>query len=189
MTFTVEDGTGVENANAYVAIADVGTYLADRGRDASWTGTDAVKQAAVVKATDYIEKRFGRSFIGTKSTEEQGLSWPRSDAYDRDGYLYTELPKVLTQAVCEYAVRCLTSELMYDPTKPVSSDGTQTASGEIKSKREKVGPIEEETQFVTSAEGARSRGTGLVAGYLIPAYPAADMLLEPLLKRRNTLER
>ncbi len=191
MTVILEDGTGVTDSNSYVNSEYVVSYLTDRGRIAEWAGSDAVKEAATIKATDYIEKRFSKFFLGTKSLSTQGLSWPRNNAIDQDGFTISGLPKVLKNATVEYAVRCLTSELLIDPSKPINSSGGQVASGEIKSFREKTGPLEEETQFVTSADGSgnRPKYSSLVDSYLIAAYPAADMLLETIIHRVGRLER
>jgi hypothetical protein len=54
-SFTVEDGTGVVGANAYLAVADADDYPAARATSA-WASADAAaKQTAIVKATDHIE--------------------------------------------------------------------------------------------------------------------------------------
>lgn len=171
MAFTVEDGTQVEGANAYISVAYADTYHTDRG-NAGWTGTDAAKEKAIIKATDYIDKRFGRKFRGTREAKNQELEWPRFNAVDNDGWLLSdvdEIPRNLKKACAEYALRALTAELVTDPT----------TSQEVESVREKVGPIEEETKFRVSTKAAKS---ATVSDGNIPEYPAADMLLEELLR-------
>src|SRR5678815_4685019 len=69
MAFTVEDGSGVEDANAYIPIDYADEYFSDRAIT-TWTGSDAVKQAAIIKATDYIEKVYGTRFLGYKNDED-----------------------------------------------------------------------------------------------------------------------
>ena len=67
MAFTVENGTGILAANSYMTVAEVSTYLTDRGRETAWdAATAAVAQGALIEATDYIEQRFGERFKGTK---------------------------------------------------------------------------------------------------------------------------
>lgn len=69
MTMIVEDGSGVASANAYTTEAFVLAYLTDRNRQTenSWdSATSAVKQAAIIAATDYIENTFGLRFKGSK---------------------------------------------------------------------------------------------------------------------------
>lgn len=68
MSLIIETGVGVRGANAYVNAAYVTTYLTARNRQTenSWnSSTDAVKEAAIVAATDYIDKRFGPRFKGS----------------------------------------------------------------------------------------------------------------------------
>ena len=162
MAFTPEDGTGVEDANAYGSVAGADAYFLDRGIT-TWTGTDGVKQSALIRATDYVEKRFKGQWRGTRGSQEQGLAWPRTYAYDVDGFLLEEVPLDLERAIYEYALRALTASLLPDPT--VDATGRTVVS-----KREKVGPIEEETRYSESA----------VLDVLIHPYPAADLLLKGL---------
>lgn len=79
MTFNVEDGTGVSEANAYVDVAYVTAYLKDRNRSTenNWGTTPAsAKQAAIIAATDYIETRWSARFLGTK--EHRDISRARA---------------------------------------------------------------------------------------------------------------
>lgn len=162
MTFTVEDGTGIANANSLCAVAFADTYFADRGI-AAWTGnTSTVKEPALIRATDYIETRFGMRFKGEKAEDTQSLSWPRVyvDADDT-------VPIGVKKAVAEYALRALTTILAPDYV-------TDESNRLIKSKREKVGPIEQETVFVDGA-----------SVFTFRKYPAADALLMPWLISNN----
>lgn len=159
MAFTVEDGTGVADANSFGAVADADAYFTERGV-AAWTGVQAVKEGALIRATDYIETRFGARFKGTKVDEDQSLSFPREDAdeFDED-----EIPRNLKRATFEYALRALTAELAPDPVIDPSGVAVVTT-------RKKLGPMEKEFQVL---------GSGTPK--LLRAYPAADMLLAPLL--------
>ena len=66
MAVIVETGTGVRGANAYAPEAFVASYLASRNRDTEWLAASAaVRAAAVVAATDYIEIRWGAKFKGS----------------------------------------------------------------------------------------------------------------------------
>lgn len=159
MAFTVEDGTGVAGANSYVTLEFANDYFTERAVTA-WTGADGVKQSALIRATDYIEGRFGARFIGTPTTDTQGLHFPVSDVSD---YAEDEIPIKLKRAQCEYALRALTAELAPDPT--VDESGVSVVT--VKSK---LGPLEEAFQVV---------GSGVPQ--LVRAYPAADMLLTGLL--------
>lgn len=73
MAFTVEDGTGVSGANAYMTAQEVTDYLTDRGRETQ-NGWDSLSQpaqeAAVIAATDYIEQRWRTRFRGNKEFKD-----------------------------------------------------------------------------------------------------------------------
>lgn len=156
MAFTVQNENGSqEGANAYVSADFFKAYHLDRSN--AYTASDAQIQAAIVKATDYIDTRF--NFIGAKAYGRvQKTSWPRVDAFDSDGYSVDGIPGEIKNAVCEYALRALTSVLMADPSR----DATGSA---IQSKENTVGPITERITFATGA------------AYTLPKYPAADRRL------------
>lgn len=180
MAFTHEDGSGVQDANAYATIAEVTAYLTDRGRQAenTWsTRTTAEQEAAIIKASDYIDKRWGGSFRGKRnaSSADQGLEWPRTGACDDDGFEYASdaLPKALIQATAEYAVRAVAGELSLDPESVGS-----VPSSDIRRKTEKVGPLEDTTEYFSNSESVVS---GLAPD--APSYPAADLLMQELVSR------
>lgn len=161
MAFVVEDGTAKADANSYATIAEADSYFADRS-NAAWTGVDAVKQAALVKATDYIEGRFGQRFIGDKKTTSQALSWPRTGAAN---FADTAIPVGLRRSCCEYAVRALSAALA--PDLKVDASGLTVVAT-----KKKVGPIE--TDYAVPQTGLGS------TPMLFRPYPAADMLLRGL---------
>tara|TARA_Y100000004_G_C8947428_1_gene426923 strand:- start:1002 stop:1628 length:627 start_codon:yes stop_codon:yes gene_type:complete len=193
--FTVDDGTGLSNSNSYVSVSDADDYHTGRG-NTLWTHTSVTteeKEDALVRATDYIDKRFARKFRGWKSSSSQSLQWPRTDAEDDSGYLLQNIPTQLQQAVAEYAMRSISlHELSPDPISPVPAQKNLnghtrdlSATGEVSSKTEKIGPIEETTEYrdvetSVTAAGLNTKSS-LVSDYNIPEYPAADMLLEELL--------
>lgn len=148
-----DNGT-VTGANGYVSASYVTSYFADRG--IVLTASTAEIEAAIVRATSYLDMRF--RFIGMKAQWGQTTQWPRYDAIDRDGRLVYGVPLPIKQAVCEYAYRALSSTLMPDPTKD--------ESGRIVSlKTTQVGPIREVTQYMGSQN------------YVLPDYPEADNIL------------
>lgn len=165
MAFIVEDGTGVADANSLCAVDFADSYFTDRG-NAAWTGADAAKQGALVRATDYVEQFFSARFKGNKAEDDQSLSWPRIYAGADD-----TVPVGVRKAIAEYALRALTATLAPDPT-------TDASGRIIAAKTEKVGPIEESTTFI---EGSSVQ--------LIKNYPAADALLKPWLRSSNGLVR
>ncbi len=102
MTLIIEDGTVVKNANSYVSVADVDAYHLDLG-NTTWTGTDAVKEAAMLRAMAWIESQ---SWKGRKTAYENPLSWPRVDVVTREGYTIPEdeVPAPVVKALCEAAL-------------------------------------------------------------------------------------
>lgn len=116
-TIIVEDGSIVENANSYITVSGVGVYASDYGYTDWASATDAVKTQSLLKGMRYIE---GLPFKGYRQTEDQSLEFPRSELYDRDGYLVDEstIPVKLVSAVCEAAIASLpTSELELQANK------------------------------------------------------------------------
>lgn len=102
----------------------------------------------------------GGFLTGGLDEGEQPLAFPRRYLYTEDGAAVYGVPLKLRQATAEYAVRALAAILAPDPAV---DDRLQP----VVSKREKVGPIEEQTTY---AAGGVFR--------LIKPYPAADRLLD-----------
>ena len=130
MAFTVEDGTGKADANAYCTVEFANEYHKDRG-NAAWTGAGSAKQAAIIRATTYIESMFTWA-TGYRWSSTQRLSWPRAEAEDIDGNYYDtdEVPLAVQEATAELAVRAL-SQVLIDDSERIA-------------KREKVGELEVE---------------------------------------------
>ncbi len=169
MAFTVEDGTGLAAANAYVSVADFKAYHDDRLNDYS-AFTDPQIEDAIVKGTDYMDRRYRNRFIGrrkevdrstTATTPAQRLEWPRIAAVHPSGALMNEdvVPIEVEEACYEYSFRALTITLAPDPT-------VNAANVPVTGERVKVGPIETETQF---AEGG--------VPFEFRTYPEADAIL------------
>lgn len=155
MALIIEDGSGVEGAESYASVAFADKYFADRGF-ASWASLAIEeKERGLRLATDYIELRFASRFRGQRSNEEQALSFPRDEK--------ASIPVALQKACAEYALRALAAPLVADPV--VDSRGLV-----VKSTSEKLGPLEEKTEYATSARD------------LFQPYPAADNLLKSLLR-------
>ena len=202
MPFIVEDGTGLPTATSYIAEATADTYHADRGSTQWAAGSQANKEIALIKATDFIDKRFGRRFVGQKLTKAQALEWPRSNAFDRDGFKLDEddlVPRRLQQACSEYALRALSIlDLMPDPVLSFqdrdttnsgnATQGSSASNGHLQRSKIKADVVEIDKTFATSADiqektgSTRRTGTRDVPSFVIPVYPAADLLLAELLR-------
>lgn len=154
----VEDGSVVADANSYVTLAFAASYHTLRANEAWGDAGEDERVAALIKATDYIDTRW--RFVGSRTDEAQTLEWPRDDATDINGFDQEDnVPTVVQQTVAEYALRALTAPLLPDPTP--DENGKY-----ITLKREKVGPLEEETRF-SDTKGVKT----------IQPYPAADRRL------------
>lgn len=158
MAFIVEDGNGLEDATSYLSVVDFKAYHDDRGNSYS-SFTDPQIQQALVRSTDYIERRWGARFLGRREFEDQALSFPRVRLFDEEGRVVEGIPKRLEQATAEYALRALSITLLPDPE--IDATGVK-----VKESVEKVGPIEFRTEFADT-----------VGRTLLRPYPAADRLL------------
>lgn len=109
MTLIVEDGTGLNNANSYISVADCGLYH-DKMGNTLWTGSDSAKEVALRRATQYIDNNY--RFIGYIKEETQSLSWPRYGAIDYDGRTFDDIvPQKIKDAVSELALSALSGNL------------------------------------------------------------------------------
>lgn len=154
----VQDDSGtVANADSYTTVAAFRTYWLERGSDMTSTA-DALIEAALVKATDFLDQRFGyrgRKLFG----REQTTQWPRVNCYDRDRLYVNGVPNEVKHATCEYAKRALVAPLAPDPTYDATG-------GKLIEKTEKVDVIETTVKF--------SEGVPISQ----PKYPSADGLLK-----------
>lgn len=166
MTFVVEDGTGLSTANAYALVAFADSHFADKGLTASWGSDATLKQQAIVKATEYMDLRWGSFLGGYVEVKEpmQALQMPRLDLYDSAGNLVEGIPNLWKKACCEYALISMSSELMPNPQSPTNTG--QVVSGS----RTKVGPLEFEYTF------SENNGGGLVKSYPIPDMMVSSYL-------------
>ena len=110
MSLIVEDGTGLSTAETFVSVADADAYHSAMN-NATWTGTDAVKESALRRAAQYIDTRY--RYKGERKNLNQALEWPRA-FYERDGRAETWPVANLKAACCEAALRALSDTLTAD---------------------------------------------------------------------------
>lgn len=111
----VVDSTPISPANnSYVSLAASDEYVATRVPDAAvqaaWEAiTDELKGAYLVNASRTLDALC--DWIGDKYSADQGLRWPRSNAYV-DGFLLssTTFPEAVMEATVEMAVWSMTNE-------------------------------------------------------------------------------
>lgn len=201
MAFVPEDGTGKEDANSYIDEAFADSYFDDRGNTVWAALTSPEKQQALVRATDYIDQRFGKKFRGDRESKKQALEWPRLSAFDDDGFLFSDvdkIPRQLQKATAEYGFLASTlNPLLPTPSygfaiqDPATGTVTSTAAGQVIETKDKVDVIESSRKFatvnslVTKPGGAQS---GVVSAHNLPEYPRADEWLGELLKATSSME-
>jgi len=144
--FIVETGTGATDANAFWDVASVDAYHSTRG-NAAWVGDNALKEAAIVRATAFLSVSYQWQGYKLKG-RPQALAWPRYGAVDRENWAIgpNEIPIEIKYATAEVALR----ELIV----PGSMSPDFVASEQVR--RDKVGDLE--TEYLnanTSADGAR----------------------------------
>lgn len=155
MPFTLQGDDPVDGANAYISAEEFTDYHEVRGTDVSAYDEEDI-QFAIVKATQYLDVRF--QFIGYRRVKGQTTQWPRENAFDDRGDAVYGVPQPVKDATAEYALRALTADLLADPTRDDLGLG-------VKSKTEKVGPLEESVEYATGS------------GFQMPEYPLADNIL------------
>jgi hypothetical protein len=130
VALVAETGAIVAGANCYAAEAAVNAYLAEIGTPAAWTGANtATREAAIIKATRYLDAQYRTLWIGQRTSAEQALEWPRTDAETRDGFTLASrdagsIPNELVWATAELAVRYVAADLVPDAedTREVTSE-------------------------------------------------------------------
>jgi hypothetical protein len=140
MSFIVETGSNVANANSLASVEFADAYHAARG-NAAWATLDlANKQYNLIKATDYFALTYRRYLLGAPAFIGQALPFPRIINYVNVGN-----PLDIQNAIAELALISSTLSLMPNASRT--------------KKRVKVGPIEVEydanspsqTQFVAAS--------------------------------------
>lgn len=160
-TFVVEDGTGKPDANSYLSEAGADQYFENHGNPAAWTAlATPAKEEALRLATQYLDAVYGARWKGERSLATQALDWPRNGVSDRDGFAVEDdqVPTAVEDATAEAAIRSLSATLVQDIATP----------GGIKRQRDKVGPVETETEYAGAAsQTARFRIIDLILVALV----------------------
>ncbi|SPZ07496.1 Uncharacterised protein [Pseudomonas luteola] len=163
----------------YGTVEGADAYHTDMGNSA-WTGDNAAKSAALLRASVYIDGRYRKQppsgrwesmFPGSKTAARgQEREWPRIGATDYDGNPIPddEVPVEVEYATYEAAIRELSS--------PSSLSPDFVAVAAIK--REKVGPID--TEYAVSADGGSAESVR-------PVITVIDEIIAPVLVARYDL--
>jgi hypothetical protein len=160
VALVVEDGTGKADAESFITLAAATTRHANLG-NAAWAAaaTDAVREAALRRATVFMEQAYRERWQGYRRTNTQALSWPRwwvsIDNFPVDP---DSVPVEVANACADLALAALTDDLNPTLTRGV--------------RRKKIGPLETEYDPY-SPQGSRR--------------PAIDMALSPFLKGSSAM--
>ena len=124
MSLICEDGSGKSDSESYISVADASSYHTARGNTA-WAAlaTDALREAALRRATDYMRQAYRSRWQGYKVNEDQALDWPRYDV-EVEGYAIDSdvVPTEIKNACAELALRASAADLNPDLTQGVLSE-------------------------------------------------------------------
>lgn len=133
MPLTIEDGTGIANADSYVTLVEARAYATKYGF--TLPADDTELEQLLCKATIYLETR-RHEYLGSKTTTIQALQFPRTgvkiDCQDLDA---NTIPQVLKNAQIQLAVEQQAGVPLFP--SPITS-ATSTA-GQVTEKT--VGPL------------------------------------------------
>ena len=169
MTLTVEDGTGLSNADAYISVADAETYFTNYSLTGAWDnftptdGSEPVQQEVAIRyATKCVDDLYGDYYASRKLTQTQSLLFPRFSWHDDNGTVMSGVPTCLAQATAEVALLILDG---FDPLDNSDDTGRQKLSRVdlegIRSQQEYFFPIQ-----------AKSLTMGRIATILAPILKA-----------------
>lgn len=150
MALTVEDGTGLSDADSYIELTFADSYHSDRGNSAWADASESEREQALRKAVDYIDTAY--RFRGIRLEEDQALEFPRDDLYDRAGRKVEGVPAAVKHAQAEAALVLLSQDLY-----SVAKRGGRIA-------RVRVGPIEEQYEGGAAARPDPQKVTALLSG-------------------------
>lgn len=107
---TVEDGTGLPDADSYVGVGEADAILLAEVGNESWPESAAEdRERALRTATRVIDMT--QRWLGVPTTTTQALAWPRMYAMRPDGsggeIASDEIPTALKVAVTYFAARLL----------------------------------------------------------------------------------
>lgn len=141
--FTVEDGTGLPNANSLASVQDFKDYYSLRNIDIS-TLTDEKIEGFLVLGTDYIVQKY--DFKGSKLKDTQSLPFPRV---------------VNNETIFPTNVKYATILLAFK-----SQNGSLLADSQQQVKKEKVDVLEVEYMDGSSSEVIYNDVLGYLKPYL-----------------------
>lgn len=141
MALTVEDGTGLTDAEAYLSVADADIYHTAYGDPSNWSSSStSQKEIALRQASEYMDARYQARWLGIRANSTQRMDWPRINAEDNDGFVLssTSLPIELKDACAIIALKVRDGDTLLSDYYP----------GRVKNIDESVGPIKDVTEYL-----------------------------------------
>jgi hypothetical protein len=160
LTYYVKNRTGAFTLGEELSN---GTISAEQGAaHPTFAETDALKEAALRKATDFMRQIYRSKWQGVKVDEDQALDWPRYDVVV-EGYAIDSdiVPTEVKNACAELALRASAGDLLADQTQGVI--------------REKVGQIEVEYDRSSPQQARYSAIDAMLAPYLLAGGSGTSM--------------
>ena len=161
MALTVEDGTGLSNADSYLSEADADAYHTAHDDPSAWSGaSSADKENALRLATQYLDVLYGARWHGYRINSTMSLDWPRNSVVGRDGYTYlsTAVPQEVKDATAILALKVVNGDTLIPDV---------TAGANVMVESVSVGPISTSKTF----SGEKTAGK---------QYSMVDLLLADL---------
>lgn len=120
MALIVEDGTGLSNAESFCSVIEASSYFQARGNE-SWADVEN-KEAALRKATDYMQGAYRGRWKGYRATQTQALEWPRRNIWFDDLIIqHNSVPVEVRRACAELALLSNSADLMPNLERAKSS--------------------------------------------------------------------
>lgn len=170
MALTVEDGTGLANADSYVSVSAADTYHAAYGAPAAWTAANtATKEGALRLATQYLDAMYGSRWFGRRINQTMSLDWPRYGVTDSDGWevVSTAVPHQVESATAYVALKVVQGDTLLPDVATAANVTSESVT---------VGPITTSKSFAGVKSAAK-------------LYPMVDLLLSGLTGSAGALYR
>jgi len=126
MALVVEDGTGLSNAQCYRGATATAAYHTARGDSTFAALSDAAKEAAILKAQEFMRDEYGGGLLGYKVLSTQALDFPRYgiEKQGYEGVVYwpsDTIPTIIADVESDLALKSLAGALVSDLTQAKKS--------------------------------------------------------------------
>ena len=169
MAITIIETPGAADANSFVSLAEVETYMLGRGNKTLWdAASDPNKNIAIADATQEIDLR---CYEGVRADTVQALDWPRDWAVDPDSPTLS----YFDNDVVPTRIKNATAELAFQFIKAGTTD-LAAIDAATNIKRKKVDVLETEYFSGTATPTGLGRFPRIM-GYLRPLLANAGLTI------------